>query len=114
MILKGDNEKPLLKLLRVALASLRIELADAAEEHPPDYDSQASGGTEVGVRIVRGQFRTLRVCLQRRIGKKIPLGHPVLAWLLEHATVLLNARVRGSDGLTPWARAAGGPSISDW
>ncbi len=49
VILKGDNEKPLLKLLRVALASLRIELAGAAEEHPPDYDSQASGGTEVGV-----------------------------------------------------------------
>ncbi len=63
----------------------------------------------MGVRALRGQFRTLRLCLERRVGRKIPARHPLTAWLLEHTALLLNASVRGEDGLTSWARVRGRP-----
>ena len=87
IILKGDNEPSLQKLLRVAVRELNAHavedgLEQAGQEQPPRYDSQSNGLTEVGVRIVRGHFRTMRACLQRRLSKRIPEGHPITAWLL--------------------------------
>ena len=43
----------------------------------------------------------------KRISKKIPTSHPLLTWLVEHAAWLLNTRVMGSDGLTPYHRTKG-------
>ena len=71
------------------------------------YDSHSNGAIEVGVRLVRGMFRTLNLCFEARIGKYIPAAHAITAWLLEHTCILLNARCRGSDGLTPWQRIKG-------
>ena len=53
-------------------------------ENPQTYDSQSNGGTEIGVKIIRGMFRTMRLCLQARICKKIPITHLVMAWLMKH------------------------------
>ena len=52
-------------------------------------------------------MRTLRLCLDARVGRKVPDSHPLMAWLLEHTALLLNVTVRGDDGLTPWARVRG-------
>ena len=35
------------------------------------------------------------------------MGHPVVAWMFEHVCLILTATVRGSDGITPWARVRG-------
>ena len=59
--------------------------------------------------LVRGLFRTLKLCLEARIGKIIPVGHALIPWLLEHTTMLLNVKCRGQDGLTPWQRVRGRP-----
>ncbi len=85
------------------------DLEGVTHEHSAKYDSQANGGTEVGIRALRGQFRTLRLCLERRVGRRIPARHPLTSWLLEHTALLLNASVRGEDGLTSWARVRGRP-----
>ena len=82
-------------------------LETVSVEHSQKYDSQASGGTEVGVRAVRGLFRTMRLCIEKRTGRGLPVRHPLSSWLLEHVSLLLNACVRGEDGLTSWARARG-------
>ena len=84
-----------------------VNLNQLSKEVPPKYDSQSNGGTEVGVRLVRGLFRTLKLCLEGQIGKFIPVQHPVVPWLLEHTAFLLNVKTRGSDGMTPWARVKG-------
>ena len=47
------------------------------------------------------------LCLEKRVGRRIPARHPLSAWVLEHAAFLLNAMMRGNDGVTPWARARG-------
>ena len=49
----------------------------------------------------------LTFCVEARIDKFIPVDHPVVAWLLEHTCLILSVGVRGSDGLTAWARVRG-------
>ena len=66
-----------------------------------------NGGTEAGVRLLRGLFRTVKLCLEQRLDRQIPADHPMTAWLMEHASLLLNAVVRGTDGLTAWKRVRG-------
>ena len=61
------------------------------------------------MRLVRGMFKTLRLCLEARLGREIPVAHPVTSWLVRHACLILNTRARGGDGKTPWERIKGRP-----
>ncbi len=100
MIIKADNEKAV-KSLRSRVVKLLRErspgMANVQEENTPAYDSQSNGGTEVGVRIVRGLFRTMKLCLEARLKKFIPVGHALIPWLPQHVCVTLNAKARGAD-----------------
>jgi hypothetical protein len=110
MIIRCDNEPALKALAEEAIlaAKARIEsLESLSKEAPEPYDSQSNGLIEVGVRMIRAQFRTLKACLERRLGVELPISHPVMAWLLQHTTLLMNAVPMGYDGLTPWHRARG-------
>ena len=59
--------------------------------------------------LVRGLFRTLKLALEAKIAKHIPIGHAFVPRLLEHTALLLNVKSRGQDGLTAWARVRGRP-----
>jgi len=109
LIVKCDNEASLVALKDQILNELKMDkdLEQASDENPARYESQSNGGTEVGVRNVRGLMRTLKLCLESRIGKYIPVTHAIIPWLLEHTCLLINARVKGPDGLTPWSRVRG-------
>lgn len=110
--LNADNGPPAQALARQALELAKVEgveLEHATHEGPPASGSQANGGTEVGVRVTRGMLRTLKLRLGQRLDKHIPVDHPVVAWLLEHACMLLTAAVRGDDGATAWMRIRGRP-----
>ena len=112
IIVKSDNEKSLISLVNKALTTIKCTIESVEKvtaEQSALYDSQSNGGTEVGVKILRGQFRTLKLCLESRIGHVIPVHHPIVPWLLEHAALLHASCMRGEDGLTPWARARGRP-----
>ena len=45
--------------------------------------------------------------LESRLRAKIPLDHPVMAWLISHAAYIRTCRVRGDDGKTAQQRARG-------
>ncbi len=110
VILKSDGEPAILKLVKKSLEEIKTKVEDmetATSEQSHPRDSQSNGGTEVGIRIVRGLFRTLRLCLEKRVGHRIPPNHPLTSWLLEHTAVLLNAIVKGDAGRTAWCRARG-------
>ena len=112
LLLKTDNEVSLQAFATAALQLLKCqvqELDTAALEHPQAYDSQSNGVTEVGVRILRGLHRTQKLCLEARVGREIPVQHPLTTWLLEHVALLYNACVRVEDGRTAWGRARGRP-----
>ena len=110
IIVKADNEPSIQALARRAIELAKVEIKDleqVSKEDPVAYDSMTNGGTEVGVRLMRGLFRSVKLCLEQRIDKQIPVDHPMIAWLMEHASLLLNALVRGTDGLTAWKRVRG-------
>ncbi len=112
LFLKADNEAALQALARTALLKIKVKIEDVEQvspEMPQTYDSQSNGGTEVGVRNIRKDFRCLRMDLEDRLGRSIPVNHPILAWLLRHVAFLQNILVKGDDGLTPWARVKGRP-----
>ena len=93
LILKADNEPAIQALVKSALKAMRVEvegLEGASSEAPQPYDSQANGSVESGIRNLRKDFRTLRLCLESRLGWKIPINHPVFAWLLPHVAFFSN------------------------
>ncbi len=110
LTLKADNEVAVKALARQVVRLIKEkcdDLENVQQESPPAWDSQSNGGTEVGVRLVCGLFRTLKLCLEARIGKFVPVTHAIVPWMLQHTCTLLNAQTRGPDGLTPWARIKG-------
>ena len=112
LILKSDGEPAVRRFVKKSLEEIKHTVKDveqASSERSAAHDSQSNGGTEVGVRTVRGLLRSLRLCLGKRLGARLPTQHPLMAWLVEHTALLLNACSRGSDGITPWERARGRP-----
>jgi hypothetical protein len=89
VILKTDNGPALLALATASLLNIRIDaqkdessVQNVSIEHSAEYESQSNGGTECGIRAVRGIFRTIKVCLEERVGQKIPPTHALSAWLV--------------------------------
>ena len=85
LIIKADNEPAIQALARRAVDLAKVELKDmeqVGKEDPVAYDSMTNGGTEVGVGLLRGMFRTLKLCLEQRIDRQIPVDHPVVAWIM--------------------------------
>ena len=64
---------------------------------------------EGAVRLIKGQFRTLILGLERAVRGRIPVSHPAMAWLVEHSAYLRNVRLIGPDGKTAHQRVRGGP-----
>ena len=69
MTLKTDNEVALVSLVKEVIVAIHHRGSDEIKvkhETSAAYESQSNGGTEVGVRNVRGLFRTLKACLDER------------------------------------------------
>ncbi len=107
--LKIDNERSLLALVREALKDLKTQDVSGSPEQSADYDSQSNGRTEAAVRMIRGPLRSMRLDLEKRIGWKIPIGHAVIPWLLEHVANLRNVLGVSDDGMTAWTKVKGRP-----
>ena len=93
VLLKSDNEPAVLAVLRDTLRAIRVDVDEAKEEHCLPYDSQANGGVENGIRNLRGMLRSLRGCLEDRLGRKFPIEHPPMAWLVSHAAAVMTVFV---------------------
>ena len=78
-------------------------------ENPPEYDPRANGNAEVGVKIVKGIFRTFRSGLEEELGYRVLARHPLMAWRVRHAADVVNWSMRGPDGLTAYQRVGSKP-----
>ena len=109
IIIKTGTERPVVALKHRVAKHLKEwkSLENVQTESPAAYESQSNGGIEVGIKIVRGMFRTSELCLEARLGKHIKTDHALIPWLLQHTCTLLNAKTRGPDGLTCWERVKG-------
>ena len=82
LIPKSDQEVALLALVSQTLTVMKFKvegLASLTTEQSAAYESQPNGATEVAVSAIRGLRRTLRLCLEARVGKKVPDSHPLMA-----------------------------------
>ena len=69
VIVKADGEPALQALVHRVMGLAKVDFKDLEQmtkEDPATYDSQSNGGTEVGVRLVRGMLRTVKLCLEQR------------------------------------------------
>ena len=110
VVLKADNERAIVKLLREALRAAKTEVKDLEQvgtEFPSAYDSKSNGDVENAIRNVQGLMRTMKFGLERRLNKQIPYGHALLSWLAEHVAWTLTVRPKGDDGMTPYQRVKG-------
>ncbi len=70
-------------------------------------ESQTNGLAEVGVKILEGLIRTLKIATETRITEALASDSILLAWLAEHDAVVYNRCAVMSDGRMPWQRAYG-------
>ena len=110
VLLKADNERPIVRLLIDALRRLRIEgLEQVAQEAPTPYDSSSNGSVENAVKQVQGLLRTVKLGFEKHIGSVVPDKHPIFSWLVEHVAWILTTRTQGADGHTGFQRIRGKP-----
>ena len=105
--LRGDNEPALVQVLQTAAAALRTAGIATAEEGSVPYDPQTNGAAENAVRLLKGTLRANMLGLERQIQARIPIDHPVIAWMIAYAAHARTMRVRGSDGRTAHQRVKG-------
>ena len=81
-----------------------------AVECSPVDASQSNGMVERQILSVGSQVRVLKSALEARWGTTVPTQHPILPWLVEYATHLLNRFEVGRDGKTAYERCKGKPA----
>eukprot|EP00969_Alexandrium_andersonii_P027549 1201756-Alexandrium_andersonii.AAC.1 len=75
------------------VANLQVAL-----ESPPAYEPPANGSVENAAKHLQGLVRAMMLALQERIQGDIPVHHPAMLWLIEHAGELLAEPSVGHDG----------------
>ena len=110
VLLKSDNEPAIFKLLVEALRELRVNgLEQVLSDNSPEYDPQANGAAESAVKSWKGMCYTHKAALEARLGMKIPVRHPLTAWLAKWSGEVQSWDVKGQEGLTPYYRIRGKP-----
>ena len=104
-ILKSDGEPAILEMKRAAAAECRANHGHTIIfEESPVGEHQSNGFIEECVRSVKAKCRTLKFACEELHGTKISSEHPVLPWLVRHASACLAYGQRGPDGRTPYER----------
>ena len=79
----------------------------AVPEHSHPGESASNGLSERSVQTFEDQFRTFKIALEANLGHHLPNDHPVLPWLVEHTSYILNKYMLGTDGFTSMGRLHG-------
>ena len=99
--IKNDQE-PAIKAVIDAVCHQRQ--AQTILEESPKGSSASNGVVEKGVQDAEHQVRALRLSLEARLNSKIPINHPIIPWLVQHAGFTHNRFQLGHDGKTPYER----------
>ena len=82
-------------------------------EASPVHESKSNGAIENAVQLVQGQFRSMKDCLESRLGSKQSCDSHLIPWLVLHACRTINRYHVGQDGLTAYQRWKGKPFKRD-
>ena len=104
LIFKSDGE-PALVALKNAVKDERSERIIL--EVSPVKESKSNGAIENAIQQVQGQIRTIKDCLEGRLGSRVSGSSPIFSWLVIHAAKTLNRYHIGKDGRTAYQRWKG-------
>ena len=80
---------------------------EVVPEASPVGESESNCTTERAIRAIGGSVRTLKVATEQSCNVKIEPESPILLWLIEYASAVLNRHEIGRDGRTPYQRLRG-------
>ena len=108
VVAKCDQEPSMKKLVEDIGRARAVEGGGRwVTEHSPVGASASNGVVERGIQSVEGQVRVLKLALEKRWNVEIPSSHPVVPWVVEYASYLLNRYEVGHDGKTAYERLKG-------
>ena len=102
LIIKTDQEEAM-KAVATDVARWRGGVKTIFENSPVK-SSGSNGIAERGIQTVVDQLRVMKDALESRWKTEIPDNHPVLTWMVEHASYLGNRFLVGRDGKTAYER----------
>lgn len=105
VVLKSDQEPAIVDVLK-EVAKMRGSGRTVLEQSPV-YDSKGNGLIERAVQSFEKILRTHKLALEDKLKSKLPVKHPVFAWLVEHCADLYNKYQVGRDGKTAMQRLKG-------
>ena len=85
-----------------AEATKKRDVFGAVPGMPAVGESQSNGRAEAAVQQWEDQMRTIKAGLEVRIGKKVPIKHPIILWMVEHVSSLINRYFVASHGKTAY------------
>lgn len=106
---KSDQEPAIISLVE-GLARERARLHPEARtiiEHSPVAESASNGIAERAVQALENQIRVLKLGLEEKLKASVPVSHPVVPWIIEHAADILTKYPVSKDGKTPYERLKG-------
>jgi len=105
ILLKSDQEPAILYLIDDVSTSRTG--AKTLAEQAPKRSKGSNGIVERAVQSVEVFLRTLKSALDERMGVKINTKHPVLTWMCEYASYMMNRLEVSADGRTAYERNKG-------
>ena len=96
---KSDQESSIVAWWN-AVAKMRGDQTQTVPENSPVGDSQSNGAAEQAVGEVKGMIRTLKAALDAKLGAILEPGHPIFAFMVEYAGVLISRHKVNEDGRT--------------
>ena len=81
--------------------------ARAIKELAPKGSKGSNGVVERAVQAVEQNLRANTSSLDERFGVRVDVQHPVLTWLCEYVSYMMNRLEVASDGKTPYERVKG-------
>ena len=100
MVHMSDQESALGAVVEAAIKKVSgtTQWAGSVRETSAVGESQSNGKAESAVKAVEDQARVMKGALESRIGARIPSTHPVMKWLIEYVSVVLNKYAIQPDG----------------
>ena len=105
IIVKTDQE-PAIQFL-VEDVCLSPTVAKTIKEVAPKYSKGSNGIFERAVQGVDQCVRTVGSSLDERMGVKVDVRHPVITWMCDFVSYLMDRMEVATDGKTPYERAKG-------
>ena len=83
VVCRSDGEPSIVAVLK----DLKSRWAgDMRLENSPEGDHDSAGNAECGVGLMKGHVRTLKLNLERRLRQEIAPNHPLMPWIVKHAS----------------------------